>query len=192
MALTYSGPAKGQNSVEAQPKKQLPIDLSELELALDNQDPEIHYYLDLESGAIRMVTDDILLELEDLLEDADVDQEDSAAVLQVVRDQEDPALLEAYQVRAAEGSRYLEIRQADRRAGYRAMENFIETLENRALRNHLANAIRVKGAFRNFKSILSRFPREQQQWLAFKNAHMRQGALRWLDQNGIEPLTESE
>ena len=175
--------------MEEEPKKKLKIDLSTLELALDNHDSDIEFYLDTETGDILEITEDTRLELHDFLDETEVDDEDPAAVIQALKEEEEIELLELYQIDTDTSNRYLEITSDDPRAGYRAMQSFIETLENRALQNHLANAIRAKGAFRNFKNTLSRYPKELESWYAYKSALDRQSALRWLELNGLEPLS---
>jgi hypothetical protein len=175
--------------MEEQPKKKLNVDLSELEPALENNDEYIHYYLDVNTGAVVLVTEDMILELQDFIDDLDLDKEESETLLKALREREDPMLLEVYEIQQQQEVRFLEIRQEDRRFSYRAMESFIETLENRPLQNHLYNSIRAKGAFRNFKNTLSLFPQELERWYAYKDNLTKQEALRWLAQHGIEPIS---
>ena len=177
-----------------EPKKQLKVDLPMLEAALDNHDSTFEFYLDTETGSILSITEDLRLQFQDFLEDLDLDDEeaiesgDRERMIQVLKEQEEIELLEMYLVDSDTEDRYLQISPEDHRAGYRAMEAFIQTLENRALQNHLANAIHGKGAFRNFKNTLGRYPKELERWYAFRNRLSREAALRWLDLNGIESI----
>src|SRR5262245_47069654 len=136
-------------------KRKLNVDLSGLEEAFDNGSSELTYYLDLETGKVVLVTQDMREQVEDILENVDEDAP-IEAVIQAINAEEMPdwdesAVIEAVQVEWGLGTRYVAIPRSDSREGYQDMEAFIETVGNERLRENLEIAIRGKGAFRRFK-----------------------------------------
>jgi hypothetical protein len=98
--------------------------------------------------------------------------------------------LEADQVEAQYGSRYIGVPQADSHEGYRDMEDFIVTVEDERLQDQLWRAISGRGAFRYFKDVLHDHFHERERWFAFKDARLKQRVLDWLESEGIEPVIE--
>ena len=88
------------------------------------------------------------------------------------------------------GTRFLPLPGADSRAGYEDMEAFIETVASLRLQERLWGAIRGRGAFRRFKDVLAGQPAERERWFAFRDGRVRQRALAWLAEEGIEPVEE--
>jgi hypothetical protein len=68
------------------------------------------------------------------------------------------------------GKCYASIPNIDSHAGYRDMEDFIETVKESNLKEKLCIAINGKGAFRRFKDVLLSYPKERERWFSFKNA----------------------
>src|SRR5262249_39718314 len=95
-------------------------------------------------------------------------------------------LLEADAVEQGYGTRFLAVPEADSRAGYEDMEAFIETVAGPGLQERLWSAIRGRGAFRRYKNVLADAPAERERWFAFKDRRMRERALVWLAEEGIE------
>jgi len=69
------------------------------------------------------------------------------------------------------------------------MREFAESVEPERLSDELQNAIRGAGAFRYFKDTLRRYRREKD-WYAYRAEALRQIAIEWCEENGIE-YTES-
>jgi hypothetical protein len=69
------------------------------------------------------------------------------------------------------------------------MREFAESVEPERLSDELQNAIRGAGAFRYFKDALRRYRREKD-WYAYREEALRQIAIEWCEENGIE-YTES-
>lgn len=67
------------------------------------------------------------------------------------------------------------------------MEDFIDTLADQRLAELLSVSMNGRGAFRRFKDVLVHYPQEREQWFQFQNARLRQRALEWLDDIGVEP-----
>ncbi len=180
----------------ATPKRKLKINLSELEFAFENASWEMAYFLDLETGEVIMMQDDIRSQLEAIYEDA-YNGENKVDLPAILAKSEIPgwqqkALLEADQVETGLGTHFIRVPQNTSREGYRDMERFIATISDERLHNRLWRAIQGRGAFRRFKSILFDYPAECERWFAFKGAHTRQRSLDWLKYKGIEPIAASD
>jgi hypothetical protein len=175
------------------------VDLADLVEAFDEGSGEVSAYLDLESGAVIRITAEIQQELEAI--SADVPEESleeeayRAAFAAALERRGPPAwmrelLWEADAVDGGLGTRFVPVPGADARAGYADMEAFIETVAGPRLRERLWGAIRGRGAFRRFKDVLARHPAELERWFAFRDGRVRQRALAWLAEEGIEPVEE--
>ncbi len=176
-------------------KRTFKIALSELEAAFENASWEMAYYLDLETGRITLVADEIRRTLAAIYENAwdEEKKEASAALAEALRDLPDwmqEAVRESEQVEAGLGARFIRVPQADSREGYHDMEEFISTVENRRLQDRLWRAIADRGAFRYFKDVLLDYPRERDRWFKFKDERVRQRVREWLESEGIEPVEE--
>ena len=152
--------------------RKLAVDMRELTFAFDYSEG-ITFYLDLDTGAVLHITDDVLFGLEDALLDDD--------------DWRHEAAPEAQQIQDGLGTRYLEVPQVDSFTGYNDMVEFIAAVEGDHLRELLEVAVRGKGAFRRFKDVLYEYPEFRQQWFDFKDEQMRQRVVRWLAAHYIEP-----
>ena len=174
--------------------RKIRVDLGELMYIFDDASWETSHYLDLETGQVVMITDETRWELERIYEEHDPEEQpfDLAEILQQ-RDLSEwrrQTLLEADQVEAQYGSRYIGVPQADAHEGYRDMEDFIVTVEDEQLRDQLWRAISGRGAFRCFKNVLANHFHERERWFAFKDARLKQRVLDWLASEGIEPIIE--
>jgi hypothetical protein len=178
--------------METSPRRKLRVDLSELEFAIDQHDPEITYYLDLETGRIVPLSDTTRYELESMLEEYDGEEPDLPSLIAEleVQDWEKDALLEGYRIEMGERERYLQVPASDSRQGFEDMQDFAETVRDRALRPRLETALRGRGPFRAFKNTLSGFPKDRERWFAFQNERIRRRALDWLESQGIEPVLD--
>ncbi|WP_055075129.1 UPF0158 family protein [Pseudanabaena sp. 'Roaring Creek'] len=83
--------------------------------------------------------------------------------------------------------RYLQIPQKGSGAGYQDMEDFIETVEDKRLRDLLGVAIQGQGAFGRFKNVLRRseYELEHKLWLAFSEKCTYDQVIEWLTSNGF-------
>jgi hypothetical protein len=81
--------------------------------------------------------------------------------------------------------RYFLIPHKPSRRGYEEMEEFIETVRDKRLRQALLDAIEGKGAFRRFRDVLVSYPVEEERWLAERDARVREELASWLEQNDI-------
>jgi hypothetical protein len=156
--------------------------------------PEISVYLDLDTGEVINVTEDIRFELDAIYEELPEDQteEEHAAAFAAALERRDPqdwmndVLKEADAVERGDGTRYLRLPDRDSREGYGVMEAFIETVARPQLQELLWSAIRGRGAFRRFKDVLIDDPAENERWFAFKATRMRERVLEWLADERIQ------
>lgn len=86
------------------------------------------------------------------------------------------------------GERYIAIRYQGSDAGYRDMEEFIDSVNDNRMRALLEVAINGRGAFRRFKDVLQEHPQERERWFAFQKQRAHGRVLRWLETEGIEPV----
>jgi len=111
----------------------------------------LHYYLDLETGKVVAITDEIRDELDAIYEALDEHYDDDAfaAALQqrAHPDWMRAVLNEAHQVEQGYGTSYIALPKADSRESYRVMEDFIETVADQRFQAQLAYAIQGRGAF---------------------------------------------
>jgi hypothetical protein len=174
--------------------RRLKVDLDDLELAFENSFPEQSYYLGLETGEVLLVSSEMREELEDLYKDLRAGgQELPDDVGDLLEGRDIPEwqheeFLAAHQIEMASPGRYIGIPRADSDEAYRDMERFIDTVKDRWLSERLQSAIRGRGAFRNFKDVLSEHQREEERWFAFRDERTRQRVLEWLEAEGIEPI----
>jgi predicted nucleotidyltransferase len=144
-----------------------------------------------------MVGDDARRELEAIYEQMDeVETEGSPTVADLVErqglhDWQKHQLLIADQVEREYGSRFISVPQMDSYEGYRDMEDFIATVRDPHLQELLEVAITGRGAFRRFKDVLLGYPREREQWFAFKDEAMLERVCEWLEAYDIEPIAAS-
>jgi hypothetical protein len=174
--------------------RKIKMSLGELKYAFEDASWETSRYLDLETGQVVEIMDETRRELERIYEAHDPEEQpfDLAKILQQqdLPEWQQQMLLEADQVEAQYGSRYIGVSHADPHEGYRDMEDFVVTVEDERLQDQLWRAISGRGAFRCFKDVLAGHFREQERWYAFKDARLEQRVLDWLASEDIEPIIE--
>lgn len=161
--------------------KKLKVDLEEIAFYMENQDRyEEDYYLDKESGevvgllsrCIEVVEGD--KEIDDLLE------------------WEKKEVKIAEEILYTNPGRYKRIPEKPSYEEYNLMVKFAESVEDKELKEKLAIALDGKGAFRQFKNVLSSYPEYMEKWFEFKQRRMNQEVIGWLQDIGIEPVTTAE
>jgi hypothetical protein len=175
-------------------KGQVNVDLDELAIALDTDFSELHQYLDLETGRIIPIMQEISWELEEIYEEIyDEDGNRVVTLEDYLQRRDDPdwqkeMMLEADRVEQGYGTRYIRVERDDPYGDYRDMERFIGTVEDARLQERLWNAIRGRGAFRRFKDLLARHPQVEEAWFEFKDARLQKRVANWLAYHEIEPV----
>jgi hypothetical protein len=170
--------------------RQLKIDLSELEMAFDQGNEMISYYVDTETGEIFSVTDDANHLLEAIYESYYDEQTQTVNWETVLQEMSIPewqreSLQDADRIQSGIGNRYIAVPLQSSADGYRDMEAFISTVRDMHLQERLEHAISGRGAFRYFKDVLLDYPAERERWFQFKQDRNRQRMLDWLAEEGI-------
>jgi hypothetical protein len=178
--------------------RKLKVDLAELVDAFEfgSEFGEMYHYLDLETGDVVLITDDISFTLRQVYEESGADSTmpmeafDALLMQHEELSLERSALLAAHEIEGGVSDRFFAIPQLETREAYQDMADFVGTVEDQVLRRLLEVAIDGRGAFRRFRTVLYDYPGERERWFAFKETHMRRRALDWLASEGIEPITE--
>jgi len=158
-------------------RKKLKVDLSELIFAMEVGDNmERSGYLDMETGDVIDMPDDIMHGVE----------EGRTESLVVDWDEELTEIAE--KILSDERHRFLPIPRRESREGYEMMVACTDTVKSKSLRDKLLVALDGKGAFRRFRNVLDRHSDELERWYKFKDDWMRDEAVQWLLDNGIEPV----
>jgi hypothetical protein len=169
--------------------RRLTIDLTELEIAFETDFPEMHSYLDTETGEVVAVTDDCCGELERLREGAGPE----APLEELLRDSTLPdwrkrALAEAQRVEEHYGTSVVAVPKADVGEDIRDMEAFVATVPEPRLRDELQRALRGRGPFRRFRETMGSALDERDRWVQFKRHCFRQRMTDWLASLDLEPV----
>jgi tetratricopeptide (TPR) repeat protein len=159
-AATRGPPRGGEAAVSM---RRVPVDLGELAEALEDNALGHDWCLDLETG-------DVIPVFEDLEDD----------LLPVPREE------------LEESPRFLNIPPRPSRDGWRDMADFVATVDDRALRQRLADAIEGKGAFGRFKKILQSAPAERDRWFEWEGERLKEEARAWLASEGIEAVPRAK
>ncbi len=163
---------------EGKRRKKLKIDLSELVHEMDPGDNlELTGYLDTETGEIISMPDNVMRAVED-----------SDEAMEALPDWEQELAETANKILSDEKNRLLPIPKRESREGYEVMVSFAGAVEDEQLKEKLHRALAGKGAFRRFKNTLNSHPDELERWYKFKDDYLKDEAVQWLLENGIEPV----
>jgi hypothetical protein len=155
---------RSESESEEYKKIQVHADLKEICILFEDSSCEHRGYLDLKTGEIIQIFDDIM----------------------------DPDEIEYLDNKVDEGygKRYITIPNAESYEGYQDMENFIETVNSVKLKEKLYNAITRKGAIKQFKDVLNSSPKERERWFKFKDEMVMGRVNEWLEKEGIEIIPQ--
>lgn len=148
------------------------VSLKDIVDALEMQSDEDFYFLDRQTGKVEFVSREVL-----------GIAENGGTIDDVLEWQEEQ--FEVAEARLADWDRFEKLPTKHDIHEWEIMREFAESVEPERLSDELQNAIRGAGAFRYFKDTLRRYRREQD-WYAFRAAALRQIAIDWCEQNGIE------
>ena len=144
--------------------KKLPVDLSELWLALEDYDGGLGlhtYWFDTKTGEVIFLTED--LEEQDELRE---------------------------QIEENASGRFVPIEPISSHEGFRIMRDFVQTLPHTRLREKLEWCLDGPKPFRRFKDALYEDKAVQEKWYKFHEQALERCAIEWLAALGVEPLTE--
>ncbi len=140
--------------------KQIPVDLEELAFAFDDGSPEHEYFLDLETGEVLLVAEEL-------------------GFIEARQERE----------RIAEHvERYLPVPQLGATVASGDMDAFVETVADDRLQELLDVALDGQGACRRFRDALDRYPAERDRWHAFRHERLMARVRAWLAEEEIERL----
>jgi yecA family protein len=147
--------------------KTLPVDLDELALALEGNDPGYDlgaYWFDTSTGDVLFVSSDL--------------EEDEELRDQIAED--------------APG-RFVRVNAIDSRTAFRMMEDFVGTLPAGRARDTLESSLGGPRPFGQFKDSLTD-KKVRERWFAFRHEAVRRSAIAWLAELGIraEGVEDSE
>jgi hypothetical protein len=168
------------------------IDFDEIQKAMEDTDREaFDYFLDMETGEIIILSEDIITKAQEILAESydddigdyeDVEVEKVPVIPEWMEDEIELAL----DIFIYEKVRYTRIPERSPRYGYDAMKAFAETLEDESLREILLELLDGKNAFRRFKDSLALYPKERKLWYGFNAKASRNEIRIWLRSVGIE------
>lgn len=160
--------------------KQLNVDLDEVVQAMEQGDNmlgiEMRWYLDTDTGEIKMIGGDVSFELDEL---GDEPPED-------LKDWELDAWNDAKEVRDDTRGRFVEIDGRESHDAWQVMADFVEEVRDPRMKERLERAIAGKGAFRRFKDELYNDEETREKWFEFEAESKREWAREWLEELGIE------
>jgi len=140
--------------------RKLPVDLDELAFALEHYDGHLgltEYWFDTMTGAVLFVTTDL--------------EEDKELRDQIAQDVAD---------------RFVRIDPIDSHDEFQVMEEFVQSLPASPVRERLEWSLDGPKPFRRFKDSLGD-EETRKRWFAFRDEALRQYAIKWLADLGVQP-----
>jgi len=174
--------------------KLLEIDFEEIQKAMEDVVRDsFDYFLDLHTGEVIALSEDILDEVEDRLYEGDFDEiGDGIEYIEFSEDPKLPSWMEdevelVLDVILDKNARYVRIPERYSSEAHQAMHEFLETVENPVLKGELTHTLNGKGAFRRFKDVLINYPKERKRWHGYNALAMKRVIIEWLKSLEIEP-----
>lgn len=146
--------------------RELPVDLGELAMAMEDHGDYHAWHLDTRTGDV--------VPLPGPLGEPEALPEEMREEYERILDEEPDRLRPVPRI------------FSDR--GYRWMVRFAESVENEELRRLLRVALDGKGAFGRFKRVLADHPEERDRWFRFHDDRVEAEARAWLESLEIEPV----
>jgi hypothetical protein len=143
--------------------KNLPVDLSELQVALETHDAGLGlhtYWFDTQTG-------EVIFLAEDLEEDDDLQK----------------------QIEEDADNRFVKIEPLPSHDGFRIMEDFVRTLRPSRIREKLEWSLDGPKPFRRFKDAVHENEAVLEKWYSFHDEALARYATEWLAELGIQPLS---
>ncbi len=168
------------------------IDYDELQKAMeDTVRDAFDYFLDMETGDIIILSEDIIKKAQAILEES---YDDDIGDFEEVELEKEPFIPEwmedeielALDIFIYEKDRYIRIPERNPRYGHNTMKAFVETLVDEALKQTLLELLDGKNAFRRFKDALGPYPKERKLWYCFNAKAARDELEAWLKTTGID------
>ena len=174
--------------------RELKVNLDDIAFAME-QDPAmgLRSLFDTETGEAIILSEEEFGIVETLYEEHASFDEESLDLAAILAESDYPewqhaVILQAEQIEEGYGSRYIELPDQDSRAGYRDMEAFIPTVDDRRFKSLLQQALDGKSPFRRFKDVVESDHRIRQRWFAFSDERRRERVRVWLEFIGIKAI----
>ena len=137
------------------------VDTEDLIIALDSNENEVTWYLDLSNGEVVPLFFDL------------IDEDENAALVETIENEPD---------------RFVRIEPVGPREAFSIMDAFIDTLPDGAPAKRLSSALGQRRPFRHFKDELLAWPQIREQWFRFHFARMRENALEWITAHELQVI----
>ena len=162
--------------------KLLRVDFNAIQKAMEDVSRDkFDYFLDLESGEVMTISQDILDNAEHILyQDGSPSEE-----YDLPESAEDEVEL-AIKIFSDE-KRYVRIPERDTSEAYNLMREFAEEIAELKPHDKLTDALNSANAFSGFKKTLSGFPAYRGKWYAFNAKAMKKKIAEWLESVGVKP-----
>jgi hypothetical protein len=152
-----------------------PVRLSDIVDALEMQSDELSSFLDLDTGQVETISDDLVRDAEECGDSEEPNLSDW-------QDEEwETARRIAFSDRFRKLPTKFEVHE------WEIMREFADSLESGKIREDLLHALHGSGAFRHFKDAIRRQGVESA-WFAFRTEALRQIAVDWCEENGVSPV----
>jgi hypothetical protein len=175
--------------------KLLKVDFDEIQKAMEDVVRDsFDYFLDLRTGEVIVLSEDILDKVGARLYDGDFDViGDDIEYIEFSEEPILPSWMEdevdlVLNVILEKNGRYVRIPERHSLEAHQVMLEFLETVEEPVLREELAYALDGKGAFRRFKDILCYHPKKRKNWHGYNARAMKKVITEWLKSLEVEPV----
>jgi hypothetical protein len=172
----------------------LEIDFDEIQKAMEDVVRDsFDYFLDLRTGEVVALSEDILDEVGGRLYEGEFDEiGDSVEYIEFSEEPVLPFWMEdevdlILDVILDKKGRYVRIPERYSSEAHHVMSEFLKTIEDHVLRVELTHALNGKGSFRRFKDILINYPKERKRWHGYNAQAMKKVIIEWLKALEIEP-----
>jgi len=173
----------------------LRIDFDEIQKAMEDVVRDsFDYFLDLQTGEVMALSEDILSEVGARLYEGDFDEiGDNVEYIEFSEEPNLPCWMEdevelVLEVLLNENGRYVHIPERYASEAHHVMTEFLEIIKNPVIKEELTHVLNGKGAFKRFKNVLISYPKERKRWHGFNAKAMKRVIIEWLKSLGIEPV----
>ena len=176
--------------------KKQKVNFDEIQKAMEDVSRDtFDYFLDMVTGEVIAFSEEILSDVKSRLYDSDSDEiGDEIEYIEFDEEPDLPVWMEdevelALEILLDEEGRYACIPEREPHMAYKSMSEFIDTVEDKVLREELSNALNGKGAFRRFKDVLIDYPKERKRWHGYNAKAMKREIIEWVRSIGVEPVS---
>lgn len=175
-------------------RRVLAVDAKALEAAFTSQDGYVYRYLDLETGEVEQVSEEVALAADMLLVDLPEGVRLTPEMVEMLAGQaeigpgHEQEFRVAVAVETAPAGRFAPIARRSADASVEEMEEFASTVDDSALRDVLLDALDGADPAATVDSALIAVSSEHRRWLEFREERLRAFITAWLNEHGVEPV----